>query len=361
MRKAQKRSTELTRREAIEFAAGLVISAGALMHSPSRARGADQNVVSVGTWGGLYTESQKAAYLDPFQEVSGVRVNIVQTDQISAAAIKAMVATGNYEYDVATVTSNDYWPAVRNGWLEPVDYSIVKSEDKTPSQLLKFGVGCEVISDIFAYRTDVFPNGGPESWADYWNVKKFPGPRAMQKRPSPIVEAALLVDGVSPDKLYPLDLDRAFRKMDEIKDAIRVWWISSSQQQQAAANKEAVIIQMYNARAVDSMKKGVPLKLVWNQGFYDPGYFVVPKGSPNAKNAMRLINYAAGPKGLAEFARRTYYGPSNLKSIELLDDETKRLMNTSPQNLAVQLPRNGEWWGNNMLKVTERFDQWLTS
>ena len=35
-----------------------------------------------------------------------------------------------------------------------------------------------------------------------------------------------MADGVAPDKLYPLDVDRAFKKLEEIKPNITVWWTS---------------------------------------------------------------------------------------------------------------------------------------
>jgi putative spermidine/putrescine transport system substrate-binding protein len=192
-------------------------------------------------------------------------------------------------------------------------------------------------------------------------VAKFPGPRTMWKSPYPLLEAALLADGVTPDKLYPLDLDRAFKKADQIKDKVTVWWESGSQSQDAIVSKNVVIADMWNGRAGISARDGAPIKISWNQGIYDPAIFVVPKGSPNKANAMRLIDYAAGPQGLAKFAELTFYGPSNLNSINLIDPKIRPLMNTAPENFAMQVHRNREWWGANMDKTTERFVSWLVS
>ena len=47
-----------------------------------------------------------------------------------------------------------------------------------------YGVGTNVYSTVLAYRTDAFKNRkAPESWADFWNVKDFPGGRSLRKHP----------------------------------------------------------------------------------------------------------------------------------------------------------------------------------
>jgi putative spermidine/putrescine transport system substrate-binding protein len=286
----------------------------------------------------------------------------VTAGNLAASAAKAFVETGYYEWDWTTFGSSEYANAEKNGWLEPIDYSIVKASDKTPdTQFFEFGVGAESTSDIIAYRTDTFPDGGPQSWADYWDTEKFPGTRSMWKNPFPILEAALVANGVDAASLYPLDLDRAFRKADEIKDKITVWWESGTQSQDVIVSKNVVIGNMWNGRAGMLARDGQPIAINWNQGFYDPAFFVVPKGAPNKENAMRLIDFAAGPQALATFANLTYYGPSNLKSIELIDPKVRTLMNTAPENLAVQIRRDYSWWAENLEHINERFVSWLIS
>ena len=84
----------------------------------------------------------------------------------------------------------------------------------------------------------------PKTWADLFDAEKFPGKRTFYKWSAPgVIEAALLADGVAPDKLYPLDLDRAFKKLDTIKDDI-IWWIGGAQSQQLLASAEAPFGQL---------------------------------------------------------------------------------------------------------------------
>ena len=347
----------ISRRQALSLGG---IAAVSTIVRPARA--ASGGKVIVGSWGGPYTDAQATAYFKPFEAATGIKVEIVTAGNFTAGGIKGIVETGHYDWDWTTLGSADYSTSARNGWLEPIDYSLIDKSNKTPdNQFFKFGVGAEVTSDIIAYRSDVFPNGGPQSWADFWDVQKFPGPRTMEKSPFPLLEAALIVDGVAPDKLYPLDLDRAFKSADKIKDKVTIWWESGSQSQDAIVSKNVVIAHMWNGRAGISARDGAPIKISWNQGFYDPAFFAIPKGAPNKENAMRLIDFAAGPKSLAKFAELTFYGPSNLNSIELIDPKIRPLINTAPENSAKQIHRNYDWWASNLPKVTERFVAWLVT
>ena len=328
---------------------------------PRRGR-AQNGTVAVGTWGGSYTEAQTVAFFEPFTEATGIEVEIVTGGNLTAGTIKAFVETGYYEWDWTTLGASEYATAVRNGWLEPVNYTLVTEEGKTPdTQFLEFAVGAETISDVLTYRTDAFPDGGPASWADFWNIEAFPGTRAMFKSPYPILEAALLADGVSAEELYPLDLDRAFAKADELKDEITVWWESGTQSQDIVINRNAVMAGLWNGRAAQLKRDGVPVELAWNGALYEPVMFAVPMGAPNKDNAMRLNDFASSAEPLARFAELTFYGPSNLKAIDLVDPTLRPLMNTAPENFAQSVHRDFSWWAENMEKVNERFVAWLIS
>src|SRR5678815_1824073 len=51
----------------------------------------------------------------------------------------------------------------------------------------------------------------------------------MQNRPVDNLEFALLADGVAPDRLYPIAVDRAYRKLDQIKQHVAAWWKTGAQ------------------------------------------------------------------------------------------------------------------------------------
>ena len=68
-----------------------------------------------------------------------------------------------------------------------------------------------------------FSGESPNSWADFWDVKKFPGPRALGAEVT-FARNLPCSPTASPYKLYPIDVERAFRKLAEIKPHVKVWW-----------------------------------------------------------------------------------------------------------------------------------------
>lgn len=73
-----------------------------------------------------------------------------------------------------------------------------------------------------------------------------------------MLEAALLADGVPMDELYPLDLDRAFAKLDTIKDDI-VWWTKGAEPSQMLSTGEADYALAWSGRIATAKDEGSPL------------------------------------------------------------------------------------------------------
>src|SRR5262249_1062354 len=144
-------------------------------------------------------------------------------------------------------------------------------------------------STVIAYRKDKFPNGGPASWADFWDTTKFPGPRSLQQYAARILPIALLADGVAIDKLYPLDADPAFKALDRSKPASRVWWTQGPQSQQLLRDGEMDVIGIWNGRIQELMDQGSATDFSWNQAEIDRAYWVVAKGTPRAELARKYI------------------------------------------------------------------------
>src|SRR3546814_20081773 len=81
-------------------------------------------------------------------------------------------------------------------------------------------------SYVIGYDGDRIKGPGPQSWADFWDMKRFPGKRGMRRTPNYSLEFALMADGVPADRVYPMlrtpaGVDRAIRKLDEIRSEER--------------------------------------------------------------------------------------------------------------------------------------------
>ena len=316
----------------------------------------------VNSWGGSFTAAQDAAYFKPFTAETGIHIRTVTP--VSYAKIKAQVQAGRFEFDMTSINSMQWLRASREGLAEPIDWTIFKKGTLPAEAIVAngHGVASNIQGTNLCYRRDKFPNGGPKSWADFWDVKAFPGARGLCINDSPrTLIFALLADGVPPDRLYPLDIDRAFKKLDQIKPHIKVWWTQGNQSQQLIRDGEIDVMAIWNARASELAAQGLPVELVWNGAHVGITMWGVAKGAPNRRLAWELIQFAVQPKPQAEFCNRLYYGPTNPKAYEFVKPEVAKQMPTYPQNAKQTITANAEWEAANSAMLLERFTQWLAS
>jgi putative spermidine/putrescine transport system substrate-binding protein len=332
----------------------LVAAPSVISRSDAQAR-----TVYVNTWGGSWTAAEDAAFYKPFTKATGIAIRTVAP--VSYAKIKAQVLSKNYEWDVTCISEGDWTRAEAEGFVEPIDWSVVDKSKLFDGAVVANGIKYCALGTNICYRTDKFPNGGPKSWADFWDVKKFPGSRALWNHPLSVMKFALLADGVPKDKIYPLDVDRALKKLDEIKPHIKVWWTQASQSQQLLRDGEVDIISIWNARGTELKQQGVPCEIVWNEASVLTTMWGVVKGAPNAKLAWEFVQFAVQPEPQAEFARRLFYGPTNPAAYKFLSPEISRELPTSPENSKITVGSDPTWEAANLARIQDRFTQWLAS
>ena len=323
---------------------------------------AQTRTLYVNSWGGSYTAAQDAAFFKPFTAVTGIQIRTVTP--VSYGKIKAQVQTRSYEFDMTSVNSMLWLRGSREGLAEPIDWTVVKKEALPPNAVVAdgFGIAQNILGTALCYRSDKYPNGGPASWADFWDVGRFPGYRSLCLSDAPrTLIFALLADGVPRDRLYPLDIDRAFKKLDQIKPHIKVWWREGNQSQQLIRDGELDMMSIWNGRASELKEQGVPVELVWNGAVRSTSTWCVLKGAPNRKLAWEFIQFATQPKPQAEFNRRLYYGPTNPAAFEFIPHDIAVVLPTYRDNLAVSIREDDEWEADRIVALEQRFMQWLAS
>ena len=334
------------------------------------------NEVTVMSWGGAYTTSQVEAYHKPFTAETGIAVVSVDADN-PATPIKAQVEAGNVTVDVADVEYADAIRLCDEGLVEPIDPAMlppapdgtVATEDFLPGALTDCAVTSIVFSTVFAYDTTKFPEG-PTTIADFFDLEKFPGKRGMRKGAKANLEMALMADGVLAADVYatletPEGVDRAFAKLDTIKDSV-VWWEAGAQPPQLLADGEVAMSTAYNGRIFAAqVAEGKPFQVVWDGQVYEYDLFVIPKGAPNLENAKKFISFATDTQRLADQAKWISYGPGRKSSGALVglynDGKTEMAphMPTSAENLTNALPSSYEFWVDRDGELNERFNAWL--
>ena len=202
----------------------------------SRARAAEQ--ITVADVGGAITPALRKAFYTPFEEATGIRVIDVVHESDPVTQFKLLVDTESFIWDVSMVTPDhvDRLTAEKNYLADcalDLDAANFVEGSVQPNWL-----GFSVFGIAMAFRTDTFAGKSPTSWADFWNVDEFPGRRGLYRSPWGVLECALLADGVPLTELYPLDVDRAFAKLDEIREHVAVWWTSGAQNTQVLQSGE---------------------------------------------------------------------------------------------------------------------------
>ncbi|MBS0222369.1 MAG: ABC transporter substrate-binding protein [Proteobacteria bacterium] len=310
--------------------------------------------VNVVSWGGVFQDAQRKAIFEPFAKSTGVRVVEGVGPQIERS--RAEVASGKPGFDM-TATNEAFFRIglEQNLWM-PIDYS--KFDAETLKQLPastrhKFGVASLIDTDVIAFNTKAFEGKSqPSGYKDFWNMGNFAGKRALpwcDVGTTALPEAALLADGVPVDKLYPLDIPRAVKKLKELAPSV-IWWRDFAQVGQLIANGEASMGMAPNGRIQVLIDGGAPLKIDWNQTRYTYNIWYVLKGAPNAENAMRLIAYASRADVQAQMAKLSGYAPSNPAALPLLDEATARKMATYPDNAKHIFRKDEGWWKENRAK-----------
>ena len=351
--------------------------ATALVGLTTAAYATDLVVVS---WGGAYTASQQKAYHEPYMATNS-KIKIVNDDSGSGsvAKLRAMQEAKNVTWDLVDMVASDAITACDEGIAIEIDHDklLAKAPDGTlPSE--DFGdlivspcfIPQIVYSTTFGYRTDKVGNNPPTSIKDVFNLKKYPGKRALEKRPVNNMEWALLADGVSKDDVYKMlgtkkGVARAFAKLDTIKDQT-IWWEKGAQTPQLLADGEVVIGSTYNGRLFSAIEEDKqPIGILWDWQVFDLDGWIVPKGGKNQAEVLKYLKFATGTQRLADQAKYISYGPARKSSAPLvgkhasLGIDMAPHMPTAPANAKQVLVYNFEFWADNNDDLVEQFNAWL--
>ncbi|MDU9400354.1 ABC transporter substrate-binding protein [Pseudomonas sp. zfem003] len=305
------------------------------------------------SWGGTTQAAQEAAWAKPFEQETGIRVN--QAGPTDYDKLRQMIKAGDVTWDVIDVEADQALRLGREGLLEPLDLKQIAQRNIDPRFVTIYGVGSFYFSFILGYNTERHAKA-PQGWASLFDTQAYPGKRALYKWPSPgVLEMALLADGVPADKLYPLDLDRAFKKLDTIKQDI-VWWGNGDESQKLLSSGQASLGMFWNGRVTALKRSGSPVAIGWEQNLVTGDFLVIPRGAKHLDAAKRFLGFATGIKPQADFAVATGYTPVNLQSLPQI-----------PADLAADLPsahRDGQitlnfkYWRDHGETIAQRWNAW---
>ena len=337
----------------------LAVAGGTML--PGKAEAAE--TLTVVSFGGSYQDAESKALFQPAAKALGITIK--EETYAGIADLRLKAKAGAVTWDVVASGSGTAAHAGAEGNLEPLDYKIIDVSTFVPNTWQEFAVGGDVFSTVLAWNTTTYGDHPPQSWADFWDVKKFPGKRSY--RNAVMLEPPLMAEGVPLDKVYevlsaPGGIERAIKKLKELKPHIAVWWSSGAQHAQLMKDGEVDMIVGWNGRFDQVIKDGGHVAYTFNQGLLDYDAYCIPKGAPNKALAMKFLAEISKPQYQAELTKYITYGPTNKKAYDLgtIDAAYAKRLPSYPANAERQLSISLEWYRKFEAQASQAYQDMLT-
>jgi putative spermidine/putrescine transport system substrate-binding protein len=276
-----------------------------------------------------------------------------------------MFRSGNVELDVIDTGDDPLVQLHQAGALLSLPYSTFKfsnPDEIDPRFKADYMVGNFSYASVLGYSTKTIPAGKePKTWADFWDPKAFPGSRMLADMAagSPNLEFALLADGVPMDKLYPLDIDRAFKSMSRIKPSIKKFWDTGALSAQMLTDGEVDRGSVWHTRLANVISSGAPLAIQWNQHMLQLQAYGIFKNAKNMDAALKYVDFCLSADVQAKFCTRWNAGPTNRKSYAAMPKEMMARIPGSPELADKGFAMNSEWWAANRQAVSNKWSTWV--
>ena len=333
--------------------------AGAILLLSGTASARDLTVVG---WGGALQEQLRINFFDPYSKEIGKPVLEDSWDG-GIGILRTKTANGDGGWDVVQVESEELELGCQEGLFLKLDVAaIANPDDFLPGNVHECGIGAGSYNFVLGFdKKD--GNVAPGGWADFFDLQKFPGKRALRQGPKGNLEIALMADGVAPADVYsllatPEGVDRAFQKLDSIKAAL-VFWKTGSQPAQMMAAGDVAMSSSYHSGLVNAIRKDkLPFGIVWKQSLTTTDSWVILTTTPNTQEAYGLLKVMTNPDAQARLSSFQPIGVSMKSAVDKVDPETAPYLPTFPDNAKNVLTLNASFWIDHIDTLTERWTAW---
>lgn len=351
------RSRILVSAVAATAALGLLAGCAGSTPEPSETSGEPDVTLTFVAYGGVGQEAMIHAWQQPYT-AEHPNVTFINTSPADVAQVKAQVEAGAVQWDVMAVA-----PAAAEqncGVLfEPLDLSAVDQTDLVEGTVGECYIGNFINASPLAYRTEAFPDGGPETIADFFDTEKFPGQRGIiTNLQNGILEYPLLADGVAPEDLYPLDIDRSLDKLAEIRD-VTTFAPNVGALQQAVADGQVDMFFLSDSRLVPLLADGNDITIVWDITVASINGFAVPKGSAKLKTTEGFLASVVLPDRAAAISEALGVAPVNLAAEPELNEFASQTEVFGPANTGETVVQDIPWYAANFNEATTKLTNWL--
>ena len=329
-------------------------------------------ILTVMTWPGAYGRAQASAQMRPYGAEKDVDVRLSHWEG-DMAEVREMVEKRQYKADVIDFELPAAVQACQQGLLEKIDPAFLPpgadgapaARDFVAGAIGPCWVGSMIYSQVMIFSPSL--KRTPQSLADFFDTKKFPGRRALNRANAKFnLEMALLADGAVPSEIYeilslPEGLDRAFAKLKILHP---IWAHDSADALRWVKNGQAIMATALNGD-VRNEKDFTP-GVIWDHQLYEMDVFGIPAGNPNKKRALDFIAFATGSDALAGVANWVGYGPARRSAIALvktnpeLGTEMRPLLPTTPENFHNAFAVDDAWWLSHGPAIASRWREFVS-
>ena len=341
------------------YAHSLVAAAAVLALSCGLATARDLTLIARAPMQGAIKE----VFVHPFTAATSIAVQLESWDG-GIDALRAQLKAPDNAWDLVMVDSDELAAGCSEGLFEKLDWSAIGGKDHYLAQAVSdCGVGAGVAGLVLAWDRDKFP--ATPGWSDFWDVAKYPGKRGLHNGVRGNLEFALMADGVAPGEVYKVlgtseGVDRAFRKLDQLKPYI-VWWQDDAEAAHILATGD-VLMTSASAPAITVVNRNEHRNfgLQWTASLYEVQSWVVLKGSPNLRAAMQLLYFMGTPAIQGRLVPVAGEGGLAKGANDWPNPDVAQMSPSAPANLNAGVRMDAGFWHDNLPKLRQRFESWLT-
>lgn len=313
--------------------------------------------------GGATTRAREETVIKDFSAETGLTVkgdfNSDMTKFFAAVDSGASIPWSFIEFP----TKGDFLKARDAGYLQKLDPAVVDFKKIGEGAHDEYGVDVLRYGIVFTYNTEKFKGANvPTSITDLYDVTRFPGKRCLFKYPQfgGVLESALLSDGIAKDKLYPLDLDKAFAKLDTIKSDI-LWWSNGDDAIRLLSSGECSMGIAWSGRVYGAVNNDkAPLAIKWENSLFSQAVYAVPVGAPNAAAGQAMIaHFVSDVDGQKELVKQITY-TTDIVGLDAASYGSELApWIVAGDNAKKAIEENASYYAQHITEVVDRFNRWV--
>ena len=329
----------------------------------SGASGGVQMIVAMPGTGASFDSSVSGVLFKDFENETGNSITL-ENDSSLPTTLAAQEQAHNVNIDVMLyATYGDYLQAQRQGYLQKLDTSVIPIGQLDPKTVTPYGIQAWAYATVLGYNTHVLAGKKPQNLEDIFNTKAFPGKRCLYKYPEygGVLESALLASGVSPSKLYPLNVPLALRKLGTLKNNV-IWWTTGAQAEQNLASGGCSMALYYSGDLYTMAKVNHdPVGIAWGQAIMETPVLAIPKGAPHLKAAEELLrSLIVNKAGQRKLMTALPYDTVTFRDGDA-NAPDKEIASWLPAgaNLRTAIYVDDKYYSSNINQLVQKFDSWL--